>query len=57
MKEFYTKYNQYITIDFTFNLCSDSHNGKTYKFGYIMGSSLSLKLVPFAIVVTLEETK
>jgi hypothetical protein len=49
MKSLFEKYYHYMSLDFTFNLVSANHpTGKSYKVGYILGSSL-----PFAIVVIL----
>ena len=57
MKNMFKKYSQIISLDFTFKLIKDKHpNGKQWKAGYIVGNSLSKRIIPFAIMLILQET-
>lgn len=54
MKEYFKKFGNYISIDYTFNLFRDLHdNGNSYKAGFILGSSFSRRIVPYAIIIAL----
>lgn len=57
MKEMYNKYGGVVGIDFTYKLIKDKHSsGKAWKIGMIVGNSLSRRIVPFALLVALEES-
>lgn len=57
MKQMYHKYGEVAGIDFTFKLIREKHtSGKMWKVGMVVGNSLSRKIVPFALLVALEES-
>ncbi len=58
MKEYYKIYGHKISIDFTYNLFKEtSGSGKGYKAGFIMGNTFSKKLIPFAVLIAVDESK
>ena len=58
MKENFQKFGDWIGFDFTFNLVQEKHkSGKDWKVGCIMGISNAKKIVPFGLVLCIEETK
>lgn len=57
MKTFFKKYWEIVSIDFTFKLIKEVHSsGQRWKLGFILGNSLSRRIVPFAILFVLEES-
>lgn len=57
MKSMYRKYGSVVGIDFTFKLVKETHpSGRTWKVGLVVGNSLSRKIIPFALLLTLEES-
>jgi hypothetical protein len=60
MKNNYKKFGagQFVGFDFTFNLIRDRHDsGLSFKVGCIVGLSNTRRLVPFALVVSVDESK
>lgn len=59
MKQLFQKYGQFVGFDLTYNLVKDTigPDHKKYKLGAILGLSACKKIVPFALVITLEDTK
>ena len=60
MRKNYAKYgaSQFMAFDMTFNLFRQSHHsGQKFKLGCFMGLSSTRKLVPFGLVVSVDETK
>lgn len=54
IKEYFQKFGNYISIDYTFNLFRDLHKtGHSYKAGFIMGSIFSRRIVPYTIIIAL----
>jgi hypothetical protein len=49
---------QVIAYDLTFHLFREKHDsGKDFKLGAIVGLSNTRRIVPFALVITVDETK
>jgi len=58
MKDLFQRYGDLVSFDLSFNLIKDPHpSGKKWKIGLFLGSSATKRMVPLAIVVTLQDTK
>lgn len=58
MKQNFHKYGNWVGFDFTFNLVQENHsNGKNWKVGCFMGISSSKKMVPYGLVLSIDETE
>ncbi len=53
MKDKFSKYGSFVSFDTTYHTIKERKNNKIFKLGIFCGLSLSRKIVPYCLIVTL----